>query len=154
MEAITKTNKETAGNELSITRILNAPIELVWEVWTDPKHVAQWWGPVGFSTTIHHMEVKEGGEWDLVMHGPDGVDYKNKYIFSKMIKPELIVFKHVMPPIFTANVTFKKQDDKTELTMQIVFESATDYSVAINKHSAKEGQQQTIARLKDYVENL
>jgi uncharacterized protein YndB with AHSA1/START domain len=154
MEAITKTAEETADNELAITRILNAPIELVWEVWTDPKHIAQWWGPIGFSTTIQHMEVKEGGEWDMVMHGPDGVEYKNKNIFSKVIKPELIVFKHVTPPIFTATITFKKQDAKTELTMKMVFESATDYSLAINKHGAKEGQKQTIARLKDYVENI
>jgi uncharacterized protein YndB with AHSA1/START domain len=149
-----KSDKVTADNELFITRTLNAPIDLVWEVWTDPKHIAQWWGPIGFTTSIQHMEVKEGGEWDLVMHGPDGVDYKNKNVFSKVIKPELIVFKHVTPPIFTATITFKKQGDKTELTMQMVFESSADYSLAVNKHGAKEGQKQTIARLSDYIENL
>jgi uncharacterized protein YndB with AHSA1/START domain len=93
-----KSDKLTADNELAITRILNAPIELVWEVWTDPKHIAQWWGPTGFTTSIQHMEVKEGGEWDLIMHGPDGVDYKNKNVFSKVIKPELIVLSMLLHP--------------------------------------------------------
>ncbi|WP_259067570.1 SRPBCC family protein [Mucilaginibacter sp. X4EP1] len=148
------TAKTNTDNELIITRLLNAPIDLVWEVWTDPKHIANWWGPTGFTTSIQHMEVKEGGEWDLIMHGPDGVDYKNKNVFSKVIKPELIVFNHVTPPLFTTTITFKKQGDHTELTMQMVFDSVADYSFAVNKHGAKAGQQQTIAKLQDYLENL
>jgi uncharacterized protein YndB with AHSA1/START domain len=61
----------TADRELVITRELNAPIELVWEVWTNPEHLAQWWGPDGFTNTISKMDMNPGGEWDLVMHGPD-----------------------------------------------------------------------------------
>ncbi|MCU7371200.1 SRPBCC domain-containing protein [Paucibacter sp. O1-1] len=71
-----KTSRE--GRELNISRTLNAPIELVWEAWTNPEHIAKWWGPDGFTNTITTMDMVPGGEWNLVMHGPDGTDYKNK----------------------------------------------------------------------------
>src|SRR5678816_2044021 len=72
----------TKDRELLLTRLLNAPIDLVWEVWTKPEHIAQWWGPNGFTNTITTMDVHPGGEWDLIMHGPDGIDYKNKSVFK------------------------------------------------------------------------
>ena len=81
----------TADRELLLTRLLNAPIELVWEVWTDPKHLAQWWGPNGFSNTISQMDVQPGGEWNLVMHGPDGKDYKNKSVFKEVVMHRKLV---------------------------------------------------------------
>src|SRR5678809_780124 len=62
------------GRELTITRVLNAPIELVWNVWTDPDHIKNWWGPNGFTNTIFEMDVKPGGNWEFIMHGPDGKD--------------------------------------------------------------------------------
>ena len=60
---------DTADREIAIKRVFNAPRSLVWTAWTDPKHVAQWWGPTGFTNTIHKMEVKVGGVWDFIMHG-------------------------------------------------------------------------------------
>src|SRR6476659_2119193 len=54
--------------ELTITRVLNAPIELVWEVWTNPDHIKNWWGPNGFTNTIFEMDVKPGGNWEFIMH--------------------------------------------------------------------------------------
>src|SRR3982750_4400071 len=103
----------TADRELIISKLLSAPVELVWEVWTDPEHIKNWWGPNGFTNTIFKMEVQPGGEWDFVMHGPDGTDYKNKSIFKEVIKPERIVFEHVSGPKFTATITFEKQGSKT-----------------------------------------
>jgi len=55
-----------------ILRVFDAPRELVWEAWTNAKHVVNWWGPRGFTTTIEVMDVRPGGEWRLIMHGPDG----------------------------------------------------------------------------------
>src|ERR1700722_549206 len=71
----------TEGRELIYKRTFNAPREIVFAAWTDPKHVVQWWGLQGFSTTIQEMDVKPGGVWRLVMHGPDGRDYKNRIVF-------------------------------------------------------------------------
>src|ERR1700733_3959863 len=80
-----KKESNTADREIRISRLLNAPIELVWEVWTNPEHIKNWWGPNGFTNTIHSMDMKKGGEWNLTMHGPDGTDYKNKTIFKKIV---------------------------------------------------------------------
>ena len=85
----------TRDRELIISRKLNAPVALVWEVWTRPEHIVNWWGPDGFTNTINSMEVSPGGEWDLVMHGPDGTDYKNRSIFKEVIPLKKIVYEMV-----------------------------------------------------------
>ncbi|MEI9810777.1 MAG: SRPBCC domain-containing protein [Bacteroidota bacterium] len=77
--------------------MLHAPVELVWEVWTNPEHIANWWGPKGFTNTIHIMDVAEGGEWRLTMHGPDGKNYPNKSIFLEIVQDKKIVFRHFNP---------------------------------------------------------
>src|SRR5271156_6753607 len=86
--------EDTGDREIVITRIVDAPRELVWEAWTDPKHVAQWWGPRGFSTTIEEMDVRPGGVWRHTMHGPDGTNYPNKSVFTEVVKHERIAFSH------------------------------------------------------------
>jgi uncharacterized protein YndB with AHSA1/START domain len=80
-------------------------------MWTDPNHVAQWWGPKGFTNTIHEMDVRPGGVWRFVMHGPDGVDYQNKIVFIEVVKPERLVYDHVSGPKFHVTVTFTEQAD-------------------------------------------
>ena len=82
------------SNEIVISRVFNAPRELVWKAWTDPKHVVNWWGPRGFSTTIETMDVRPGGTWIHVMHGPDGAKYPNKSIFTEVVPFERISYKH------------------------------------------------------------
>src|SRR5688572_27857058 len=95
-----------ADPELRLTRLLNAPVELVWEVFTDPEHIKQWWGPNDFTNTITKMEIEPGGEWDLVMHGPDGTDYKNKSVFKEIVKHKKIVYDHVSRPRFLTTIEF------------------------------------------------
>ena len=63
-----------------VKRLVDAPRELVWTAWTEPKHIAQWWGPNGFTNTIHAMDVKPGGVWRFIMHGPDGTHYPHNNI--------------------------------------------------------------------------
>ncbi len=138
-------------NELSITRILNAPRELVFEVWSTPNHIANWWGPNGFTNTIHKMDFVPGGEWNFIMHGPDGTNYINKIVFNDIIKPELISYTHVTTPKFKVNVTFKKYGDKTKLNMHMMFENTQAYNMAMNTFGAKEGLNQTANRLADYL---
>src|SRR6187401_1474084 len=113
------TTASTADRELRISRLLNAPRELVFEVWTNPQHIQYWWGPDGFTNTISKMEVKDGGEWNFIMHGPDGRNYDNKIIFVEIIKPELIRYKHVSFPYFNVTVNFEPQDNKTLLSMHM-----------------------------------
>src|SRR3954469_5941108 len=103
----------TTDRGIQISRMFNAPIELVWEVWTNPDHIKNWWGPNGFTNTIHLMDVKEEGEWNLTMHGPDGTDYKNSSIFKEIIPLQKLVYEHISAPKFVATVTFEAQGDKT-----------------------------------------
>jgi uncharacterized protein YndB with AHSA1/START domain len=83
--------EDTSAREIVITRVFDAPCELVFDAMADPKQVVQWWGPIGFTTTIHGMDVRTGGVWRHTMHGPDGTDYPNKSIFIEVVRPERIV---------------------------------------------------------------
>jgi uncharacterized protein YndB with AHSA1/START domain len=137
-----------ADREIAATRIFDAPRELVFQMWTDPKHIAQWWGPRGFTTTTHEMNFKPGGVWRFVMHGPDGTDYQNKIIYEEMVEPERLVYSHVSGPQFHVTVNFEEQDSgKTKLTMRMLFESAAERSRVAKEHGAVEGLGQTLDRL-------
>ena len=141
----------TADREISISRLLNAPVELVWEVWTKPEHIKNWWGPNWFTNTITKMEVEPGGEWQLVMHGPDGTDYKNKSVFKEVIKYKKIEFDHVSGPKFTATITFEKQDNKTLLTWRMLFETKEQFEQVVKTFKADEGIKQNVEKLEAYL---
>lgn len=70
------------------------PGEMVRDAWTDPQQVGKWWGPQGFTTSIHEMDVRPGGVWRHTMHGPDGTDNANESRFMELVKPERIVYSH------------------------------------------------------------
>ena len=88
------------GKEFIISRLLNAPATLVWDVWTKPEHIIKWWGPTGFTTTDKGMKVKVGGDWRFIMHGPDGRDYPNRIIFLE-IEPKISVTIYFNSPGLT-----------------------------------------------------
>lgn len=78
----------TADKAIRITQIFNAPLDLLWETWTSPDHISNWWGPAGFTTTIHEMNIKVEGSWKLTLHGPDGKNYPNRSIYKEIIPKE------------------------------------------------------------------
>lgn len=141
----------TADRELRVSRILNAPVELVWEVWTNPDHIKNWWGPNGFTNTIAIMDLRNGGEWELVMHGPDGTDYKNKSVFMEVVAFEKIVYKH-FAPIFTATIKFSKEGHKTKIDWHMLFETKEEFMLVVKAHKADEGLKQNIDKLNNYLE--
>jgi len=138
-----KTN--TADREIVTTRVLNALRELVFKAWTDPDQLVQWWGPKGFTNTFHEFDLRPGGIWRFVMHGPDGVDYQNKSVFVEVVNPERIVFDHVSGPRFQVVATFAEQAGKTTLTFRMRFESAAECDKV--KAFAVEGNEQNFDRL-------
>lgn len=144
----------TADREIITTRVFDAPRELVFMAWTDPKHVSQWWGPRGFTNTIHEMDVRPGGVWRFVMHGPDGVDYKNKIIYIEIVKPERLVYSHVSGPKFHVTVTFDEQGGKTKLTMRMLFETAAERDKVVKEFGAIEGAKQTLERLNEHLAKM
>lgn len=141
----------TADREIRISRLLNAPVALVWQVWTDPEHIKNWWGPNGFTNTISVMEVKENGVWDLVMHGPDGTDYKNKSVFTEVIKHKRIVYQHISGPKFIATIDFEEQGDKTLLHWHMLFPSKEEFIQTVKTFKADEGLKQNIEKLDVYL---
>jgi uncharacterized protein YndB with AHSA1/START domain len=153
----TKTS-ETADRELVISRTLNAPRELVYEAWTQPKHIAQWWGPNGFTNTIHEMEVKHGGVWRFMMHGPNGDNYPNKIVFIEVVRYERLVYTHgsdedTDPNQFHVTVTFEALGKKTVITMKSIFKSA-EALAEVKKLGATEGAKQTLQRLEEYLTTM
>jgi uncharacterized protein YndB with AHSA1/START domain len=138
------------------TGVFDAPRDLVWEVWTDPKHLAQWWGPNGFTTTTSAFDMKPDGVWRFVMHGPDGRDYENRITFVEIVKPERIVYHHcggsdVEPVQFKTTVIFEDLGGKTRLTMRGVFPSAAERERVIKEYGADKGMVQTLNRLEQYL---
>lgn len=144
--------------QIVISRIFDAPRELVWEAWTDPEQVVKWWGPNGFTTTIEKMEVRPGGVWKHVMHGPDGAEYPNKSVFIEVVKPERIVYAHggarkgEKGVRFRSTWTFEAIGGKTRLTISMVFETAPDRDRVVKDYGAIEGGKQTLARLAEHLQ--
>jgi uncharacterized protein YndB with AHSA1/START domain len=145
--------------EIVATRIFDAPRDLVFKVWTDPTHIGNWWGPKGFVTTTFKMDVKPGGVWRFVMHGPDGRDYENKITYLEVVKPERIVYKHggdkdVEPVNFQVTATFEPQGEKTKLTMRMTFPSAAARDHVVKTYGAVDGLNQTLDRLGEQLPKI
>lgn len=147
------------GREITYTRVFDAPPEIVWKAWTDKEHVANWWGPNGFTNTINKMEVKPNGEWRFIMHGPNGKDYPNKIVFIEVIEPRKLVYKHsgeeeTKDVHFHVTINFDEQGGKTRLTMKSVFDSEKELQRVIKEYGALEGGKQTLTRLGEYLQNM
>lgn len=144
---------EDSDCEIVTRRQLDAPRELVFDAWTDPVHVAKWWGPTGFTNTIYEMDVRPGGVWRFVMHGPDGTDYQNRNVYVEIVRPERIIFDHVSGPIFRMFATFEEEDGGTLLTMRMVFKSAEERNNVVERFGAVEGAKQTLQRLVEFLQS-
>jgi uncharacterized protein YndB with AHSA1/START domain len=142
------------------SRVLDAPRDLVWRVWTDPTHLAQWWGPNGFRTTTSAYDLRPGGVWRFVMHGPDGRDYQNTITYFEIVRPERLVYSHgggdedLEPVSFHTTVTFVPKDKKTLVTLRAIFPTAAERERVIREHGALEGGKQTLERLDEHLASL
>ena len=141
----------TSAREIVITRVFNAPRELVFAAWTDPVHIGRWYGPNGFSITMQEMDVRPGGYWRFIMHGPDGTDYLNENQYLEIVKPERLVYLHGPTPKFQATVTFENDNGKTRLTLRTTFATAEERDYIVKTFHAIEGGNQTLARLAEFL---
>jgi len=144
---------ETENKELRITKTFKAPVELMWEVWTNPEHIIHWWGPNGFTSTIHVWEFKEGGEWKMTMHGPDGTNYPNRSVFKEIVLHKKIVFEHFNPHFITT-VLFESRGIETFIDWKGVFDSAEILETVIKAHKADVGMKQNVEKLEKYLGEL
>ena len=152
-----------ASEDLVVTRIFDAPAELVFKMFTDPKHLAQFWGPMGFTSTVREMDPRPGGAFRIDMRGPDGVIYPCKGVYRDVVEPERIVYigepdgSHGcgggLPPRALVTITFAGHDGKTTLTINTRFEAAADRDAAM-KMGFTTGWASCLDRLADLLEKL
>ena len=154
---MTATGDTTTDRELVITREYDAPRERVFDAWTDAEHLARWWGPNGFTTTTRAIDVRPGGSWRFVMHGPDGRDYQNLITYLEVRRPERIVYTHggagagLEEVNFQTTVTFEAVGGKTRVALRMVFASAKERARVVREYGADEGGRQTLARLAEFL---
>lgn len=136
--------------QITLERTFDVSPQHMWEAWSHPEHIAQWWGPTGFSTTIHKMDFREGGEWLLTMHGPDGTNYPNRSVFKEIVPLKRISYEHYNPD-FLAEVEFQSGDNGTTLIWTMTFKTADLLQAVMKAHNAAEGLKQNGERLQKYL---
>lgn len=149
------TATETSSSaEIVAARTFDAPRDLIWKMWTDPEHTAKWWGPNGFTNTIEKMDVRPGGEFVLVMHGPDGTDYPNRFVFREVVKPERIAYSHLSGPLFEATTTFAEDGGKTTVTVRMEFATAELRNKVVEQFGADRGLEEELGKLDAYLTKM
>jgi len=143
------------SNEIRITRVYDAPVKMVWDAWTDPAQVAQWWGPRGFTLTHHSKDLRPGGSWVYTMHGPDGKDWPNKTLYHVVEPYKRLVYDHGAsddaPPLFRVTATFTDEKGKTRLDMTMTL-ATPEIAQETRKFIKKAGGESTWDRLAEYLD--
>jgi uncharacterized protein YndB with AHSA1/START domain len=144
------TPTDTSARELILSREFAAPRNLVWQAWTDPQHVGQWWGPDGFTVTTHEIDFRPGGVWRLIMHGPDWTDWDNHMAFIEVVPQERLFYNHGSaaddPGTFQVTVTFADSAGGTTVTMRTLMPTV-EASEQAKAFGAVELGQQTLGKL-------
>jgi uncharacterized protein YndB with AHSA1/START domain len=154
METTDQVNKE-----VTLTRTLDAPRELVFKAWTDAEHMKQWWGPHRFTNPVCEIDARPGGAILIHMQGPDGTVYPMTGVFKEVVKPERLVFTSSAldddgTPLFENmnTITFAADGNKTILTVHTkVDKVANEEKVAPMLAGMNEGWSQSLERLYDLV---
>ena len=113
--------------EIVSTRIFNVPIQLLFNAWSNPNHLKNWWGPAGFTNTFNEFDFREGGRWSFIMHGPEKGNYPNEVEFIKIEEPKLIAWKRHSKPLFKVVATFEEiSANETKLVFKMIFDTAEE----------------------------
>ena len=149
--------KRSAHRELTITRVIDAPRELVFKAWTDPGHLAQWWGPNGFTNPVCEMDVRPGGALRIVMRAPDGVDYPMSGVFREVVEADRLVSTAAAKDHegnalleWTSTVVFAEHGGTTKLTVQERAGALTALGAQMLE-GVEAGLTQTLDRLEAHV---
>lgn len=110
-------------NEIVCHRTVDHPRAKVFRAFSEPRFLKEWWGPKGFTNTFQKFEFHPEGKWEFVMHGPNGVNYKNDTRFVEIDPPRRIVTQRLSEPIFRMEMTFEEQGSKTLVIWKAIFKS-------------------------------
>lgn len=142
-----------ASREMRLTQSFKTTSEQMWEVWTNPNHIKNWWGPNGFTNTILKMDLQEGGEWIFTMHGPDGTNFPNRSVFKEILPLEKIVFEHFNPHFITT-VLIEQRGSEISLDWSMLFDTEEMRDIIIKAHKADEGLKENLEKLDRYLLKL
>lgn len=142
------------SNVISLTRVYDAPLAAVWDAWTQPDEVDQWWGPRGFTLTTHSRDLRTGGHWHYTMHGPDGTDYENTTQYLDVLPMQRLVYDHGghrdRPPLFRVTALFTERDGRTQLDMAMAF-ATPEVAREMGGFIRQAGGESTWDRLAEYL---
>jgi uncharacterized protein YndB with AHSA1/START domain len=145
--------------EIVLSRVFSAPRELVFKAWTDANHVTKWFGPKGFETTTHEIDVRVGGRWRFEYRAPDGTRFDNRIVFLEIKGPELLVFDHGPDKDndagrFRVTVTFDEQTDKkTLVTMRQLHPTKAQRDASVGFGAVEIGYT-TIDKLEEHLKHM
>jgi uncharacterized protein YndB with AHSA1/START domain len=162
--------ENTSDREFVISRVFDAPRELVWKAFTDPEHMKHWWGPKGFTARVAKMDFRPGGVYHYCLRSPDGHDMWGKFVYREIVAPERIVFinsfsdenggvtRHPMhlawPLEMLSTFTFTEQEGKTTFTIRWSPLNATEAerkTFEDGRKSMQQGWTGTLDQLADYL---
>jgi uncharacterized protein YndB with AHSA1/START domain len=139
---------------ITITRDMNVPADRVWDAWNSPDKIAKWWGPAGFTSTVKQLDVRDGGRFEVIMHGPDGKDYPNLYVFDLVEKRKQLVYTNTgskefgLAP-FQSVFDIEEIGNRTRVTLKARFSTEEDKRKHVEQFHAIEGAQQLLQRLEE-----
>ncbi|MBA3875165.1 MAG: SRPBCC family protein [Anaerolineae bacterium] len=149
---------EPGSHEIIMSRIFNAPRELVFKVMTDPQHIPQWWGPKIYTTVVDKMEVKAGGLWRYIQKGKDGNEFAFHGVYHSIEAPERVVdtfeFEGMPGHVLMETMTLEAlPDGKTKVTVSSVFQSVADRDGMLQSGMA-DGSNESYDRLDEILATL
>jgi uncharacterized protein YndB with AHSA1/START domain len=152
METLNEVSKRT----LTLKRTFQAPIELVWEAWTKPEHLVEWWGPRGMKVNIVQHEFKVGGKWKYTMLMPDGNEFISEGVYSEIVKPNKIITSANFKPMtdgVVLHVLFEEKGDQTNFTFSVIHPTE-EYCKQQEKMGFYNGWGSAFDRLEKFVSAL
>lgn len=139
---------------LSVSRLVGAPPERVFSMFSEARHLDAWWGPDGFTNETHEMDFSVGGLWRYTMHGPDGKAWPNWIRYREISPPTRLFYDHGgeidEPAHFEGEIRFEAEGDKTRVTLTLVFPTPEARNATL-KFGAVDGGNQTLAKLDAYL---
>jgi uncharacterized protein YndB with AHSA1/START domain len=133
----------------STERVLPFSPPQVFQAFARPDLLARWWGPNGFTNTFEVFELRTGGRWKFVMHGPDGSHHPNESVFTKVEAPSTVVIQHISAPRFVLTIALMAQGDGTAIRWTQQFEDAE--VAARIRHIVEPANEQNLDRLRSVL---
>lgn len=140
---------------LTLERTFDAPLALVWEAWTQPEHIAQWWGPKGMETKILEHEFKVGGSWKYAMTMPDGNQFIADGVYKEIVPMERVISTANFKPMTEGveiQTILKADGDKTHMTFNCVHETE-EYCKQQEQMGFYNGWGSVFDRLREFLQN-